>query len=404
MNTVNLKILFSLALKAFWFRKKYWLFVIFLISLNFTLSLSFERLRQGLSSSFTGVISGVDLLVGAPTSPLNLVLYTLFNMGSASQNIEMKTYEKYSQSPLVRWALPFSLGDSHRGYRVMGTNPQFFQYYQYGESQSLEFFQGEGFHKPFQTVVGFEVARTLGYQLGQKLVLSHGSSGQGFDSFVDHEASPFTLVGILKKTGTPLDHTIWIDLKDFDSLHGHQEPQALSAFFLKLHSRIDTLKLQREINIHSEESLLAVIPTVVLSQLWSNLDFFEEIFFITGLLILFVSSLALLFIFQIIFQSRLAEVRLLKVMGVPDFFVGLFFAFEMGFVFLLSLGLSIGIDVIVFHHLGSLLLHHFGLWISDVSSWQSLMKPLLALGLGAFFLNFILIQWNLRSSRIFYEL
>jgi len=394
---MNKKVLIEFALKSFWFRKKLMLPVIFLISLNFVMSLSFERLRVSLSQSFTGVVSGVDLIVGAPTSPLNLVLYTLFNMGSASNNVSIESYKKISSLESVEWSIPISLGDSHRGYRVVGTKPIFFEKYQYRNYDNIKFYSGMSFHNPFEVVVGSEVAKNLDYQLGEKLILSHGSLGKGYDGFTDHGENPFVLVGILKQTGTPIDQSVYISIRDMDYLHEISETESVSAFFLKLKSKIETLRLQREINTNLESPLLAVIPTVALSELWSALDFFEDIFIFLGIFIVLISGLALLFIFYFVFEARKSEVHLLKVMGVTDFNVGLFFSVELLIVLFVSLSLSLLIDVYVFQSLSQMLLSSFGIWVSDVATWKSLIWPLTGVSLFAFVINFVMTQLSLKK-------
>lgn len=394
---MNLKVLWLFSLKSLWYRRRLVLPVIFLISLNFTLALSFERIRFSLSQSFTGVISGVDLIVGAPTSPLNLILYTLFNMGSASNNVSFETYTQFSQLDSVEWALPISLGDSHKGYRVVGTDPKFFKLYRYRDMRSLDFTFGGGFSKPQEAVVGYEVAQKLNYSLGHKLVLSHGSLGRGVDGFTDHQDQPFTLVGILAPTGTPLDQSVLIRLQDLDQLHDIASTQSISAFMLKLKSKIETLKLQRQINTQDQEPLLAVIPTVALSEIWSALDFFENIFLLIGGLILLISGLALVFIFHFIFYSRQHEVHLLKVMGISDGLVGLFFSVEILCVLFVSLILSFVVDAYFFEQLSQMLLSSFGIWVSDLATWKALFLPLVLISLLALGLNFLMVQMSLKS-------
>ncbi|EPN21407.1 permease, partial [Pseudomonas syringae pv. actinidiae ICMP 18804] len=162
-------------------------------------------------------ISGTDLIVGARSGSLNLLLYSVFRIGNATNNIRWDSFEHFAQSKQVKWAIPVSLGDSHRGYRVMGTNESYFEHYQFGRQQHLQLAEGREFQTdPFEVVLGSEVARALHYKLGDKLVLAHGVAAI---SLVKHDDKPFTVVGILKPTATPVDRTLHISLGGMEAIH-----------------------------------------------------------------------------------------------------------------------------------------------------------------------------------------
>ena len=116
----------------------------------------------------------------------------------------------------MAWSIPFSLGDSHRGYRVLGTDSQYFEHLRYGDEQPLRFSDGEPFTHPLHAVIGSEVARALEYQVGQEVVLSHGI---GSTSFVNHDNLPFTITGVLATTGTPVDRTVHVSLQGIEAIH-----------------------------------------------------------------------------------------------------------------------------------------------------------------------------------------
>ncbi|WP_349679611.1 ABC transporter permease, partial [Hyphomonas sp. UBA3596] len=104
--------------------------------------------------------------------------------------------------------VPISLGDSHRGFRVMGTTPKYFDRYKFGRNQDLVIAQGEPFDDLFDAVIGADVARELGYSINSPMVLSHGLGQADFGS--SHENRPFRVVGILAPTGTPVDQTVHV--------------------------------------------------------------------------------------------------------------------------------------------------------------------------------------------------
>ncbi|WP_339081170.1 ABC transporter permease [Pseudomonas sp. TMP9] len=193
-----------------------WL-TVFAIALSVCLLLAVERVRTEARASFANTISGTDLIVGARSGSVNLLLYSVFRIGNATNNIRWDSFEHFAEHRQVKWAIPISLGDSHRGYRVMGTNPTYFEHYRYARSQPLQLSSGRAFaDDPFEVVLGAEVAQALNYQLDQELVLAHGVATI---SLVKHDDKPFKVVGILKRTGTPVDRTLHISLPGMEALH-----------------------------------------------------------------------------------------------------------------------------------------------------------------------------------------
>ena len=107
------------------------------IVLATTLLLSVERIRVDARQSFAQSVSGVDLVVGARTGAVQLMLYAVFHSGAASNNIGWNSYKAIAGHPAVDWVVPLSLGDSHRGYAVLGTSPDYFRHFRFGERESL---------------------------------------------------------------------------------------------------------------------------------------------------------------------------------------------------------------------------------------------------------------------------
>ncbi|AYC31415.1 ABC transporter permease [Pseudomonas cavernae] len=193
------------------------LLTMFAIALSVCLLLAVERVRSEARASFASTISGTDLIVGARSGSVNLLLYSVFRIGNATNNIRWDSFEHFAHSPRVKWAIPISLGDSHRGYRVMGTDASYFEHYRYARGQQLQLAQGRAFaDDPFEVVLGAEVAAALHYRLGERIVLAHGVATV---SLVKHDDKPFRVVGILARTGTPVDRTLHIGLGGMEALH-----------------------------------------------------------------------------------------------------------------------------------------------------------------------------------------
>ncbi len=186
------------------------------IGLSVALLLGVERIRTESRNSFTNTISGTDLVVGARSGPIQLLLYSVFRIGHATNNISWQSYKEISELPVVSWTIPISLGDSHRGYRVMGTSADYFTHFRYGDKQKLQFTKGKPFNDLYDAVLGAEVAKKLGYEIGQAIVIAHGA---GDVALIEHDDKPFTVIGIMKPTGTPVDRTIHVSLAGIEAIH-----------------------------------------------------------------------------------------------------------------------------------------------------------------------------------------
>ena len=186
------------------------------VALSVFVLLGVEHVRQEARLGFAGTVSGVDLIVGARTGEINLLLLSIFRIGTATANVSWESVEQLDQQRNVDWTVPISLGDSHRNFRVIGTTQAFFSRYKYGAKQPLVFEQGQPFEAVAEVVLGARVARELGYQLGDSLVLSHGMADT---SFTHHDQLPFAVSGVLAGTGTPIDNALFVGLEAIDAMH-----------------------------------------------------------------------------------------------------------------------------------------------------------------------------------------
>ncbi|WP_263264736.1 ABC transporter permease [Pseudomonas sp. RIT-PI-S] len=322
----------------------------FAIAVSVCLLLAVERVRTEARASFASTISGTDLVVGARSGSINLLLYSVFRIGNATNNIRWSSYQHYAQDPRVKWAIPISLGDSHRGYRVMGTDHNYFEHYHYGRGQALELAQGRPFaDDPFEVVLGAEVADALHYQLGDHLVLAHGVATI---SLVKHDDKPFTVVGILKRTGTPVDRTLHISLGGMEAIHvdwhngmparGAERvsadqaramdltPKAITAMLLGLNNRVTTFALQREINEYLDEPLLAILPGVALQELWSLMGTAEQALFVVSLFVVLTGLIGMLTAILTSLNERRREMAILRSVGARPWQIAVLLIAEAG--------------------------------------------------------------------------
>ena len=175
----------KLALQSLLDRKGSAMLSLLAMTVSVFVLLAVEHIRHQTKDNFSNTVSGVDLIVGARTGNINLLLYSVFRIGSPTNNIRWQTYENITSNKLVKWAIPISLGDSHKGYRVLGTTQDYFEYFSYGRKNRLEFDQGHQFDQLFDVVLGAEVANKLGYNLGDKVALAHGIAATSFSMHDD---------------------------------------------------------------------------------------------------------------------------------------------------------------------------------------------------------------------------
>ena len=127
---------------------------------------------------------------------------SVFRIGNPTHNISCKSYQDVARNPSIKWTIPISLGDPHHGYRVMGTNASYFEHFRFAGGRQLEISQGRIFEGIFDAVHGADVAQTLNYLLNDPIIIAHGA---GKVSFIKHDDKHFYVVGIFKKTGTPVN-------------------------------------------------------------------------------------------------------------------------------------------------------------------------------------------------------
>ncbi len=305
------------------------------MTLSLVLLMAVERIQRAAYDGFTQTVSGVDLIVGARSGPLQLILYSVFNMGQATQNVSIESYDQIKTRPDVDWTIPYSLGDGHQGFRVVATNTDFFKHYQFRSKEKIELSSGKVFENYFDVVIGADVAKKLGYGLGSAVVVAHGSTTG--DAIQKHDNMPFHVVGIMKPTGTPLDRALYISLEAMEAIHldwqtgsapsiGKEtsanqitaemvKPKTITAFFLRTKNRIETLRLQRFINEYQQEPLLAAIPGVVLSELWQTLSTIEQILKGISFLVMAVGLMSMLIALMTSLNERRREMSILRALG-----------------------------------------------------------------------------------------
>jgi putative ABC transport system permease protein len=301
------------------------------IALSVALFLGVEKIRTGAKASFADTISGTDLIVGARSGSVQLLLYSVFRIGNATNNMTWESYQDIADRPEVDWIVPISLGDSHRQFRVMGTTPAFFDRYKYRSGQSLAVQSGAIISDLFDTVIGADVATTLGYDIGDPIVVAHGLA-----SFSQHKDQPFRVSGILEKTGTPVDRTVIVSLEAIEAVHvdwqsGAQvpgkstpadvirqmklEPQAVTAALVGVKSRLQVFGFQRSINEYAQEPLLAILPGVALQELWQIVGIAETALIAVSAMVVVTALIRMMATIFSSLNERRREMAIFRAMG-----------------------------------------------------------------------------------------
>lgn len=301
------------------------------IALSVGLFLGVEKVRTGAKASFADTISGTDLIVGARSGSVQLLLYSVFRIGNATNNLTWESYQDIAARKEVDWIVPISLGDSHRQFRVMGTTVEFFERYKYRSGQALMVQDGAIMSDIFDTVIGADVATTLGYKIGDPIVVAHGLA-----SFSEHKDQPFRVSAILEKTGTPVDRTVIVSFEAIEAIHidwksgakipGQStaadvirtmdlKPSAVTAALVGVKGRLQVFGLQRAINEYSEEPLLAILPGVALQELWQIVGIAETALIAVSGMVVITALIGMMATLFSSLNERRREMAIFRAMG-----------------------------------------------------------------------------------------
>lgn len=392
--------LLPLACKSLLNRRFAALLTVLTIAVSMTLLLGVEKIRSQARDSFASTISGTDLIVGARSGAVNLLLYSIFHIGDATNDVSWQSYQEISTSPQVAWSVPIALGDSHKGFRVIGTTPEFFTRYHYGARHELAFDSGKPFDDVYDAVIGAEVAARLGYTLDQQIVVAHG---MGAVSFAEHKDKPFRIAGILARTGTPVDASVLISLQAIEAIHIDWQsgarvpgqtvsaddakkmdltPKTITAFLLGLKTKVATFGLQRQINDYRDEPLLAILPGIALQELWSLVGTAESALLIVSSLVVIAGLLGMLTALVTTLNERRREMAILRSVGArPRVIFGLL-VLEAALLTMLGIALGIAFLYLALAFAQAPIESHYGILISlnAPTSRELLLIALVAAG------------------------
>ncbi|MGH1413474.1 MAG: ABC transporter permease [Pelagimonas sp.] len=386
--------LFSVAMRSVLSRRLTTSLTVLAIALSFALVQVVDIVRSGARSSFTNTISQTDLIVGARTGNVQLLLYSVFHLGNAANNISWQSYQALSEHDAVEWIVPLSLGDSHKQYRVIGTTDEFFSRYRFAQDSHLSFASGKSFEELFDVVIGADVAQTLNYEIGTSLVIAHG-----LESFVAHDDLPFRVSGILQKTHTPVDRSVYVSLQALEAVHRDVSalreslgdvvpaqhlfrkvdltPKAITAALVGVKDKIQIFGLQRDINEYRPEPLTAIIPGVTLSELWRVTGLAEQALRLVAWAVLLAALLGMIATFVAGLTAREREFAILRTIGAAPQHVVILILVEVFFLVFIALIVSIILVGLILVGANPFLQDGFGVSLPPITGiseqWRTLL-------------------------------
>ena len=204
----------TLSLSNLRFRALGSFFNMLILSLGIATIITLLHVSQQIEQRFTRDLQGIDLVVGAKGSPIQLILSSVFHLDIPSGNIALEDAKKLEKNPLIKSAIPLALGDNVSGFRIVGTTTDYLNHY------GAPFAQGALYHNPMEAVLGSQVAQKMGLNTGDIFVGAHGL----VNSDDLHTDFPYTVVGILQPTGTVLVRLVLTPVESVWHIHEHPDP------------------------------------------------------------------------------------------------------------------------------------------------------------------------------------
>ena len=355
------------------------LLTVLAIAVAVMLFLGVDKLRESARESFKNTISGTDLIVGARTSPVSLVMFSVFHIGDPAANVTWDSAKWLSEQEEFEWTVPISLGDNHKGYRVIGTTADFFEHYAYRDQRKIEFSNGQPFDDVFDVVVGASVAKELGYSLDTEIVLSHGG---GIDFSGGHDNLPFRIVGIMKPTGTPVDRSVLVSLSAIEAIHVGWEtgsrsavvrimtpervrkmdlsPDAVSAILVGLKGP-NPFQTKRMIDTYRSEALIAAVPSLAIAEIWKLVGVVETVLLAVSAFVIVVGLISVLTSIMASLRERRREMAVLRAIGAGPRHIVLLLLSEAGLLAALGALLGIGFTYLAMAIASPIIETNFGL-------------------------------------------
>nr|WP_321265438.1 FtsX-like permease family protein [uncultured Sulfurimonas sp.] len=355
-----MKHLFYLTYKSIQNRKITFFLSVISIAISVVLLLGVDKSIKIGKSHFMNTINETDLIVASSNGSLDILLNLIFHISDPLEKMSYSAFEDLKNLEKVKWAVPLSFGDTFKGFDVVSTNEEYFKFYKYSSGKHLEFKEGHNLDGFFDVVLGYSVAKKLNIKVGDTIHLSHSKHKHHHV----HKNRDFKIVGILKKSLTPNDESVFIHLKADEAIHIEWQtgrfvdmhisneklskmnikPKYIGGVLIGLKNRSSVLEMQDKINNFKNENLKAVIPAKALSKLYKLMKNLQNILMlISGAVFVAAIFTMLSSMFSILSQRR-REMAIFRSLGASSSNIFALFAIESFFI--ISLGVFIGIVVL----------------------------------------------------------
>ena len=353
--------------------------IVLCLASSMVLLLSIERIQNGTKQSFNYSISGVDSIIGPRSSPIALVLYTIFHIGKPTNNITYETFKYLNERKDIDWIIPIALGDSYDEFRVIATTSDYFEKIKFGDNNQITFDKGNNSLELNNTIFGADVAKKLNSNIGDRINIVHGSNA---DMGIEHDEISFELSGILDKTGTPIDKLVFINLQGYELVHlgwksgkkifslKNQDlakidasqliPKTITAAFVGLKSKLTIFNFQKDIREYLEEPISAIIPSIALSELWSIVGVVDKGFKLLSWIVIVISLIAMVTLIINSLENRKREMLIYRANGASPLDLSFMVVIEAIFIGLLSIILALIFVSLISYFASSQLSIHFG--------------------------------------------
>ena len=327
--------------------------IIFSIVLSASVGILAYNISAQVEDGIYNTSAYYDTIIGPAGSDTDLAMTTMFFTGSVTETISYENYEKLQGDMRINVAVPFAMGDAYNGSKIIGTTAPFLD--------GKDIRRGEMFDATFEAVVGYEVAKANGLEIGDTLITSHGISGAG----AKHESTPLTVVGILDKTNTAYDNVVFTQVETVWAVHDHgdgheeegsegeehgheeheheeHEHEEHGEILIKCKSPGYVSQIQSEFKENSE--LLVITPMAVMREVLANIDTSVYIVYVLCVIIL-IMNLCIISVITLLnmYDSR-KEISLMRLIGIGMNKINLLYIIQNGIIGFVSTLLAFGVS------------------------------------------------------------
>ncbi len=309
--------MFRFAIKNMLVRKTKMLLVVLSVVLSASVALLAFNVSRQVREGIVGTTGYYDIIIGPAGSSTQLAMNTMFFTDQPLGTIPFDVYEQLRDSPFTNSVVPFTMGDSFNGSKIVGTTADYLT--------DKELSKGVMFSDTFDAVIGSAVASRYGLDIGDDMITSHGLMSAG----AKHDANPLKVVGILKETHTAYDNAVFTHYESVWALHEHGEEHdegeeaevhehehegSVCAVLVKSKSAADYFKLEQA--YASDSSLLFINPSTVLREVLSNVDLSSKIVYALCAVILIMNIFVITVITLLNMYDAKKEIALMRLIGI----------------------------------------------------------------------------------------